>query len=993
MIPEIIMGQISRPSVPRSFRQLEANARQAKEELPVHSIEALSEDRIKSLTQTDQGCTDCRGNVYGLVFPWETDLLTQAHKTSANGFDIYRQVIKAAKAKSIQLSFGQFRIPDNAELFVYNKQKTMVLGAFTKDNVASKSGYDLQPVQGEEIVVEYNVPSAQKDKGDLVLRGVAYGFLDIFSMADGNGAAGACNKNVICEMGWQQEAKSEALISFKGLKDGQEVTKTCSGTLVNNTKNDGTPYFLTANHCVLGNYPGRDYSDWVFMFRNHASSCLGDGTDAPTTYSITGATLLASGDERNSSDFALMLLSSQPPASYGACYAGWDKNDNEPVTYMPKTSIHHPRGDVAKISITTNDVWSRKHPQNTTEENYLEVQWANTRGVVEPGSSGGPLFDMNHHIIGQLYGAFWSLPENESNCNSPYLQNKYAYGKFSTSWNDGSLWFFLRPTGTATSLNTYCPNFPSYCSDGILSGNEVRVDCGGNCVPCPPTCTDGVKNGFETGIDCGGADCPACPPSCSDGIRNQGESSIDCGGPCYCQPASCNDHVQNQDEEGIDCGGTSCSPTPCITFCGDGLLNGSEIRTDCGGACVPCPGLVTTDAVSNGSFEYFNCENPTLPNDVRLKYDFFAGGYKCTAGGWYASHGSPIIRIWNGSGNEPIEGAKNYSVLFNAGYATSDAEGKAGLWSDGLYYQLPVALNPAKKYTLVYRTRDGRIMDYTNKMMPSIEFFAAKGLVPSQKPRVNSNGDGYVSDYTAPSGIDKYRIQILENSQSLAPRTRWVRESFSFTVPSGSSYDQLWLHPHLIGNYNSPARWYLDDVVLLEEENCSNFLLYTSSPSVSLSEAAKGITAKDNVKILAGIETQFKAGKYVDLLPGFEATNGSRFKAAIAPCGVSAFRIASEGVEAMDQLDDMNDFNNANEQRGPDEYKEAFSRHEVAPSPNPIKSGFVYFNRMASSYKLCSMAGIAIIEGKNANRLNIDDVAKGLYLLNIDGSVYKILVE
>lgn len=44
------------------------------------------------------------------------------------------------------------------------------------------------------------------------------------------------------------------------------------------------------------------------------------------------------------------------------------------------------------------------------------------------------------------------------------------------------------------------------------------------------SCTDGVQTGGETGLDCGGP-CPPCE-SCNDGILNQGETLIDCGGPC-----------------------------------------------------------------------------------------------------------------------------------------------------------------------------------------------------------------------------------------------------------------------------------------------------------------------------------------------------------------------------------------------------------------------------------------------------------------------------
>lgn len=49
------------------------------------------------------------------------------------------------------------------------------------------------------------------------------------------------------------------------------------------------------------------------------------------------------------------------------------------------------------------------------------------------------------------------------------------------------------------------------------------------------SCVDGIMTGGETGVDCGGP-CPPCA-SCSDGVLNQGETLIDCGGPCPpCEP-------------------------------------------------------------------------------------------------------------------------------------------------------------------------------------------------------------------------------------------------------------------------------------------------------------------------------------------------------------------------------------------------------------------------------------------------------------------------
>lgn len=145
------------------------------------------------------------------------------------------------------------------------------------------------------------------------------------------------------------------------------------------------------------------------------------------------------------------------------------------------------------------------------------------------------------------------------------------------------------------------------CDDGVRSGQETDIDCGGpGCPRCPtdascerhgdclsevcraeacraPSCDDRVTNGGETDVDCGGEECPAC----LDGADC--ELSRDCVSlVCLdqaCEPATCVDGVQNGEEVDIDCGGA------CISCerCDDGVLNGTETGVDCGGgSCARC---------------------------------------------------------------------------------------------------------------------------------------------------------------------------------------------------------------------------------------------------------------------------------------------------------------------------------------------------------------------------------------------------------------------
>ena len=76
--------------------------------------------------------------------------------------------------------------------------------------------------------------------------------------------------------------------------------------------------------------------------------------------------------------------------------------------------------------------------------------------------------------------------------------------------------------------------------------------------------------------------------TCDDGIQNGSETGTDCGGPDCPACPTCDDGVQNGSETGVDCGGPDCAPCASAT-CDDGIMNGQETGVDCGGPdCEPC---------------------------------------------------------------------------------------------------------------------------------------------------------------------------------------------------------------------------------------------------------------------------------------------------------------------------------------------------------------------------------------------------------------------
>ena len=79
------------------------------------------------------------------------------------------------------------------------------------------------------------------------------------------------------------------------------------------------------------------------------------------------------------------------------------------------------------------------------------------------------------------------------------LSTRHSSSVFSVAfWPDGTKALSRSSDGTVR-LKSFPPTFT--CSDGVQSGDESWVDCGGSRAPCPQCA--------QSGVDCGGS-CPAC---------------------------------------------------------------------------------------------------------------------------------------------------------------------------------------------------------------------------------------------------------------------------------------------------------------------------------------------------------------------------------------------------------------------------------------------------------------------------------------------------
>ena len=326
-----------------------------------------------------------------------------------NGDKVWRMKIVCPDALSINISFNNFNIPVGAKLFLYNSDKSSVLGAYTSENITADYFFGTDLIKGSEVIVEYNEPAFPAFHGQLEIYRITHGYRDAFSFAKSYGDAGSCQTNINCPAGANWQVTKKAVVC---IVDGGEI---CTGAMIADVPHSGTPYFLTANHCITG----ATVSTWVFRFNWESSGC--SNQNGPTNQTVNGSSLKAN---KASSDFALLQLNSIPSQSYGVYYAGWNRQN---IADISSIGIHHPSGDIKKISFDNNPCTSTSWG-GTPANSHWQVDWDGGQ-CTEPGSSGSPLFNQDHQIIGQLHGG-------ASACGSTDMTDEY--GKFSMSWDLGT---------------------------------------------------------------------------------------------------------------------------------------------------------------------------------------------------------------------------------------------------------------------------------------------------------------------------------------------------------------------------------------------------------------------------------------------------------------------------------------------------------------------------------------------------------------------------
>lgn len=368
----------------------------------------------------------------------------------ANGTKVWRLVISGKDALALGLYFSEgVQIPAGGKLFAYNENGKQILGAYSS---ATDDFQAMEMIQGENLYLEYSAPSWVQETPVFSINEVVYFYRGVEEHVHAfikdeitHEKAATCEVDVACSEGnsWANQIKSVVHYTFN---DGAS-TYVCSASTINNTANDCKPYILTAWHCGE-RVAGQSIATWVWYWKYQKTTCA-TGTanyndPSKGTKTMTGGTVRASAGngtlnnppsqyEVAGSDFYLVELNAQPPASYEVYYAGWDRTNTASASGV---GIHHPAGSAKKISTYTQALTTDTYNGGAPNAHW-KVFWTTTtngHGVTEGGSSGSPIFNAAGRIVGQLSGGASACVTNGAGQGTGPDKHD-LYGKLYFDWD------------------------------------------------------------------------------------------------------------------------------------------------------------------------------------------------------------------------------------------------------------------------------------------------------------------------------------------------------------------------------------------------------------------------------------------------------------------------------------------------------------------------------------------------------------------------------
>jgi hypothetical protein len=343
---------------------------------------------------------------------------------ASNGSRVWSLQVESPGAVALRVHFSRFELsPDTRLVFRGNKDEASQV--YTELGPLRNGAFWAPLTLGDVVFFEFQdpqgtglMPLIEIDELSHLYRGADGS--DEREGGDTGGVSSAalpCHQDVNC-MGAEAIARDSVgrmVVTVPG-----QGSFFCSGALVEDEDpNTYAGYFLTAHHCLST----QAVADTLLVYWFHQTDeCGGTIPSLSVLPRSLGAVLLATSSQ---TDFTFLRLLDDPRDGQGFS----PLTTEAPSVGETVACIHHPGGAYKRYADGPVTVSPPICPDLPLDR-YLYNDWTVLRGVTEGGSSGGPLFNAQWEIVGQLFGVcFFANPT----CFNPSEYNAVS-GRMSVTY-------------------------------------------------------------------------------------------------------------------------------------------------------------------------------------------------------------------------------------------------------------------------------------------------------------------------------------------------------------------------------------------------------------------------------------------------------------------------------------------------------------------------------------------------------------------------------
>jgi hypothetical protein len=328
--------------------------------------------------------------------------LTNAGKwTDSGNGSSWTYAVRVPTAVSLSFHASQLTLPANAVLTVTGANG--ISNSYHAGDVV-RGGLWGRPLVGDSLTITLSVPVGARSLAALRIDSFQAGYRGLRpdvpdnayyrSLIQRDSGSSGCTVNFSCAASSANQGPANATVA---VLVGNQIQ--CTGTLLNDTSEDGTAYILTARHCENGELGGGNpaAAATVTIYWDAVSSCgatLGSIYDG-TAITQSGATTMVEQQD------AWLLKLDAPPAANDAYYSGWDAGSS---SFSGGYSIHHALGNDKQYVSWFGAPIVETIPGATLQINYAStfLGVVNQTGNVGAGASGGALFNSSNNAVGSL---------------------------------------------------------------------------------------------------------------------------------------------------------------------------------------------------------------------------------------------------------------------------------------------------------------------------------------------------------------------------------------------------------------------------------------------------------------------------------------------------------------------------------------------------------------------------------------------------------------